>query len=310
MIKSYDRILNEGFSKYFKRLEESIQTIYDEYRNMTKEPVIEFPNGDYFYVVVDPETKSIYAGSATNTGVFREYEIEVDEDGTLDSNLEALYDYMIEDNPELTMSAEDIENTNAYYDELMGESCKSKKGKKKLKESDEPEFNDYSIEIEFAGMIGVSNEYTEYSTSEQGAIEDAISDATDDLEVEDVKDNGDGTYTVSISFCGYYGSEEEYEVDADDPESAEYEAIEMAKEDLEVVDIKILDDEDLDESLEDTNKKLMDWGKSMYGGWFVNYHVEGKGHDGKSFKTIGELRKWCKENGLEPTKQKRRDNDK
>ena len=124
MVKSYSRILNEGFNSYFKRLEESVQTIYDEYRNMTKEPIIEFPNGDYFYVVVDPETNSIYAGSATNTGISREYDIAIDEDGTLDSNLEALYDYMIEENPELTYDAEDIENTNKYYNELMGESLK------------------------------------------------------------------------------------------------------------------------------------------------------------------------------------------
>lgn len=124
MAKHYTQILNEGFTSYFKKLEESAESVFYEYNHMDKEPVITFPNGDYYYVVVDSETNSIYAGQATNTGISREYEIAIDEDGTLDSNMAALYDYILEDNPELAMSAED---TNECYDSLMDESKKSSK---------------------------------------------------------------------------------------------------------------------------------------------------------------------------------------
>lgn len=66
-----------------------------------KEPIIEFPNGEYFYVVKDDDKNTIYAGGATNTGVFREFEIDYDDDDTLDGNLERLYDYIIKQRPEL-----------------------------------------------------------------------------------------------------------------------------------------------------------------------------------------------------------------
>lgn len=119
MIKNHTQILNEGFTSYFKRLEESMESIYDEWTHLDREPIIEFPNGSYLYVVVDPDSKSMYAGSATNTGIFREYEIEIDEDESFDSNLNALYDYIIEESPEFI---EDGEELDAYYDDLMSES--------------------------------------------------------------------------------------------------------------------------------------------------------------------------------------------
>ena len=70
-------------------------------KTFQREPIIEFPNGEYFYVVKDDDKNTIYAGGATNTGVFREFEIDYDADETLDGNLQRLYDYIIEQRPEL-----------------------------------------------------------------------------------------------------------------------------------------------------------------------------------------------------------------
>ena len=110
-MKNYTNILNEGFNSYFKKLNESK---FDEFEKMTREPVFEFPNGEYFYVNVDKEKDTIYAGSAINNGIIREFEIDYDFDDTLDGNLNRLYDTIIEEKPEL-------------MDEPIEESCKSKK---------------------------------------------------------------------------------------------------------------------------------------------------------------------------------------
>lgn len=195
MVKNYTHTLNEGFSSYFKKLEESVQTIYDEYRNMTKEPIIEFPNGSYLYVVVDPDSKSMYAGSATNTGIFREYEIEIDEDESFDSNLNALYDYIIEESPEFL---EDGEELDAYYDDLMSESCHGKKcNKNKLTESF-PISNEYYVaDVKYedtSSKVSVwENDNDGYyywvddwGISEKGfnSVEDAIEDYIKSFETE------------------------------------------------------------------------------------------------------------------------------
>ena len=110
-MKNYTNILNEGFNSYFKKLNESK---FDEFENMTKEPIFEFPNGEYFYIGVDKEKETMYAGHATNNGIIREFEIDYDFDDTLDGNLNRLYEYIIDEKPEL-------------MDEPIEESCKSKK---------------------------------------------------------------------------------------------------------------------------------------------------------------------------------------
>ena len=61
--------------------------------------IIEFPNGDYVYVGY--ENGKMFAGDATNTGVFHRYELDYDHDMDVDANLSALYDYIIEQSPEL-----------------------------------------------------------------------------------------------------------------------------------------------------------------------------------------------------------------
>jgi hypothetical protein len=61
--------------------------------------VIEFPNGEYVYI--EYRDGKIIAGGATNVGIIPEYEMDYDHDASVDSNLEALYDMMIEQNPSL-----------------------------------------------------------------------------------------------------------------------------------------------------------------------------------------------------------------
>lgn len=75
--------------------------------------IIEFPSGDYVYVGYGDG--KLYAGGATNTGIFHEYEVDMEGDEPTDNELQDLYDKIIEEHPE-------------YVDQLE-ESCK--KGKKK-----------------------------------------------------------------------------------------------------------------------------------------------------------------------------------
>lgn len=75
--------------------------------------IIEFPNGEYVYV--DVEDGKIIAGGATNTGIFHDYEMDIDGEEPTDAELQDLYDMIVDKHPE-----------------YLEESCK--KGKRKLKE--------------------------------------------------------------------------------------------------------------------------------------------------------------------------------
>jgi hypothetical protein len=63
-----------------------------------KNNIIEFPSGDYVYV--DYQNGKLVAGGATNQGIMPEYEIDFDEDLSVEANLENLYDEIISSNPE------------------------------------------------------------------------------------------------------------------------------------------------------------------------------------------------------------------
>ena len=63
--------------------------------------IIEFDNGDYYYIDVDWDEDVIFAGTATNTGVIREYELDLDPEYTIDELIAELYDAIVEDRPEL-----------------------------------------------------------------------------------------------------------------------------------------------------------------------------------------------------------------
>ena len=75
--------------------------------------IIEFPNGEYVYV--DVEDGKLIAGGATNTGIFHDYEMDIDGEEPTDAELQDLYDMIVDKHPE-----------------YLEESCK--KGKRKLKE--------------------------------------------------------------------------------------------------------------------------------------------------------------------------------
>ena len=93
--------------------------------------------------------------------------------------------------------------------------------------------DEYLIDVTFCGYIGTDQQYTEYADSEEDAIDQALDEAKDDLEVTDVVDNGDGTYDVQVNFAGYIGVDNTYVVDADDEDEAAELALEDAYMDLE-----------------------------------------------------------------------------
>ncbi len=80
--------------------------------------------------------------------------------------------------------------------------------------------DEYRVSVNFAGYIGADNEYWEIADSEEEAELLAIEEAKDDLDIISVDDNGDGSYTVTVGFCGYVGVEEPIEVVADSEEEA------------------------------------------------------------------------------------------
>lgn len=78
-----------------KALKEELSDIKQEWEDFLSRGgnnVIEFDDGDYVFFGVDFDKGTIYAGSATNTGIIREYEINLDSDLNLDENIAELYD--------------------------------------------------------------------------------------------------------------------------------------------------------------------------------------------------------------------------
>ena len=73
--------------------------------------VIEFPNGEYVYVAV--EDGKLIAGGATNTGIFHDYEMDIDGEEPTDAELQDMYDMIVDKHPE-----------------YLEESCKKGKRKK------------------------------------------------------------------------------------------------------------------------------------------------------------------------------------
>ena len=52
----------------------------------------------YLYVFFDPSTDELCAGSCFNAGISKDYSIVYDYDFSIDENLQALYDYILEKN--------------------------------------------------------------------------------------------------------------------------------------------------------------------------------------------------------------------
>lgn len=106
VVNHYDDIdLEKALKSFNKNVNESVE----DWRSN----VIEFPSGEYVYVAV--EDGKLIAGGATNTGIFHDYEMDIDGDEPTDSELQDLYDMIVNKHPE-----------------YLEESCK--KDKRKLKE--------------------------------------------------------------------------------------------------------------------------------------------------------------------------------
>lgn len=106
---------------------------------------------------------------------------------------------------------------------------------------DEQEGRYYDVSIGFGGYIGVEEKYNVYAKNRADAVGEALdnpgSEAEQDLSVDNIEDNGDGSYTCTVSFAGNIGADNEYTVYADSEEEAEMNAIDEAKSDLEVISV-------------------------------------------------------------------------
>ena len=58
----------------------------------------EQPDLDYLYVFFDQSTDELCAGHGFNAGISKNYSIDYDYDFSIDENLQALYDYILEKN--------------------------------------------------------------------------------------------------------------------------------------------------------------------------------------------------------------------
>ena len=108
----------------------------------------------------------------------------------------------------------------------------------KLKES---EGRTYEVVVGFCGYIGVEQEYNVYANSKADAVCKALdnpgSEAEMELNADDITDNGDGTFDVTVSYAGLIGAENTYTVTAEDESEAEMNALEEAKGDLEILSV-------------------------------------------------------------------------
>lgn len=71
------------------------QEIYKMVTNMRSNMLVF--NDNVYYVSYDIETNELFAGTATNCGIAKEYAVQYDSDMSLDYNLEGLVDLMLED---------------------------------------------------------------------------------------------------------------------------------------------------------------------------------------------------------------------
>lgn len=107
--------------------------------------------------------------------------------------------------------------------------------------NEEDEWNSFTVNIGFGGYIGAEQEYNISARNKDEAVfhalDEAGSEAEQDLSVEEIEDVGDGEYEVEVGFAGLIGVSNNYTVRADNKEDAEMQALELAKEDLEVISV-------------------------------------------------------------------------
>lgn len=79
-----------------------MRTTKQNISNLVDGKIISFDDFDfdfgYLYVFFDPSTDELCAGSCFNTGISRDYSIAYDHDFSVDENLQALYEHIIEEN--------------------------------------------------------------------------------------------------------------------------------------------------------------------------------------------------------------------
>ena len=151
--------LQEAFSMLKEATaEEYVDILKDEWNEMLergREPIIEFDNGDYYYVEPDWENKKFYAGHATNTGIIREIEIPMEPDMNLDEHIAELFDTAIDMDPSLLDFDDDWNDPDTGVEFInIGES-------KKLKEDRiAPAKLPIKVYMDFINYLGEVNEST------------------------------------------------------------------------------------------------------------------------------------------------------
>lgn len=71
------------------------QEIYKMVTNMRSNMLVF--NNNVYYVSYDIDTNELFAGTATNSGISKEYAVQYDSDMSLDYNLDGLIDLMMKD---------------------------------------------------------------------------------------------------------------------------------------------------------------------------------------------------------------------
>lgn len=128
--KAVSRLFDESYKKACKKAVESVakkRALKEWFRSN----IIEFPSGDYVYV--EAEDGKLVAGSATNTGIMHEYELDIEGEEPTDSELQELYELIIKEHPE-------------YEDEIT-ESCNKGEIKKTFNESTDNYTDRVKLEI-------------------------------------------------------------------------------------------------------------------------------------------------------------------
>lgn len=95
--KAVSHLFDESYKKACKKAVKSVAK-KRALKEGLRSNIIEFPSGDYIYI--DVEDGKLVAGGATNTGILHEYEIDIEGEEPTDSELQELYDKIIEEHPE------------------------------------------------------------------------------------------------------------------------------------------------------------------------------------------------------------------
>lgn len=173
--------------KESKKLKEDLTDIKQEWEEMTREPIIEFDD-EYYYIEPDWENGKLYAGSATNTGVFHDFEIDLDPDLNLDENIAELYDHIISERPE-----------------LFGESL--------IKESAEKiqPGNIYSVLVKELPAEDIDHHYSDLYVRKTPKSTEIVNRLTTKSLLSTFKDNIDGDIWYELPFCytPYFGESKE-----------------------------------------------------------------------------------------------------